>query len=427
MELKKNLAKHRLSVFMSVLWAGGGFLIFSLVITPLLFPPVVDMWHGRRMDLFILYGGLFCALFGVALFMVSARRFPYANRYELVFSLTLTANAVLVVLLALGRQYYSGKVIAAFTVFQLFWLGLEMFYRVHFVAYRFAVFPARITLTPEDFPEYKVSFAYSEPEMNERAFDAVIVEDETTLDRDWTKRLASCRAAKIPVVPLTVFLENSWGRIPLEILNGEPDISTAYSSRYLIVKKIIDKILAAIGIVLTLPLMGVLAVLVRLTSGSPIMYKQRRCGLGDRVFVIYKFRTMEKSRGEAARVTRFGAIMRRYHLDELPQLFNVLKGDLALVGPRPETPELSEIYRRNIPYYGLRTRVEQGVVGWALIHQGNVAGIEDTAVKLSYDIYYLKHASLFLDLYIMLKSVWIVLFGVEKLKTPNCLGVFRSK
>ncbi len=412
---------------MSVLWAAGGFLLFSFIITPLLFEPVVAMWHDHRLALLILYGGLLSALFSVALFMVSARRFPYANRYVLVFSLTLTANAILIVLLALTRQYYSGKVIAAFTVFQLFWLGLEMFYRVHFVEYRFAVFPARIKLTPEDFPEYKVSFAYSEPEMDERAFDAVIVEDETLFDRDWAKRLASCRAAKIPVVPLAVFLENSWGRIPLEILNGEPDVSVAYSSRYLMVKKVIDKILAAIGIVLTLPLVGLLAVLVRVTSGNPVMYKQRRVGIDNRVFVIYKFRTMEKGRGEAAKVTRFGAIMRRYHLDELPQLFNVLKGDLSLVGPRPETPELTEIYRRNIPYYGLRTRVEQGVVGWALIHQGNVAGIEDTAVKLSYDIYYLKHASLFLDLYIMLKSVWIVLFGVEKLKTPNCLGVFRSK
>lgn len=127
------------------------------------------------------------------------------------------------------------------------------------------------------------------------------------------------------------------------------------------------------------------------------------------------------------KVTAIGNLLRKFHIDELPQLLNVVKGDMALVGPRPETVELTEVYKQAIPGYILRNEIRPGVVSWALIHQGNVSGIEDTAVKLSYDLFYLKHISLFLDFYIILKTIWIMLSGTEKLSSPNGLRMFSRK
>ncbi len=422
MRLKKNLAKHRLSLLISLLWAAAGFLLFTLVASPLFFEAVAALWRNNWERVAPLYAGLGCSLFTVTLLMASTRRFPYSNRYEVLLSLTVSAMAAVLLLLALTRRYYSGKMLCAFLVFQVLWLGLEMFYRRRFVEYRFLVFPTGIRLAPEDFPEYRVAFACDEGQMIDRRIDAVIVEDENVLDEKWSARLAECLSAGIPVIPLAVFLENAWGRIPLEVLRGSPDMSVVYSNNYMLLKAITDRVLAAVGIVLLLPVMALLVLLALFTAGRPVFFNQERCGLNNRVFVMYKFRTMPDGNGSAARATRFWKILRRYHLDELPQLFNVLKGELSLVGPRPETPELTEFYRKNIPHYGLRLQVNQGVVGWALIHQGNVAGIEDTSVKLSYDIYYIKHASVFLDVYIILKSVWLVLFGIEIVKAPHCPG-----
>lgn len=427
MHLKKNLAKHRLSVLMSLLWAVCGFLLFTLAVTPLLLEPIVLLWRESRENVVPLYACLGAGLLGVAAFMTLARRHPYSNRYEVLISLSVASTAAALLLLAATRHFYSGRALCAFMLFQMAWFGLEVFYRGRFVEYRFAVFPSRIKLTPEDFPEYRVVFVHDECEMAERCVDAVIVEDENALDGKWAECLALCQSVRIPVIPMAAFLENAWGRIPLEALSGSPDLGCSNSNGYLLAKGMLDRVLAAVGMALLLPVMAVLGVLIFLTSGRPVFHNQERCGLNNRAFVMYKFRTMTRGEDSAVRATRLGRILRRYHLDELPQLLNVLKGELSLVGPRPELPDLAAAYRKRIPHYGLRTKVNQGVVGWALIHQGHVAGMEDTAIKLSYDIYYIKHASVVLDLYIILKSVWLVLFGIEKVKAPHCLGLFARE
>lgn len=431
--LKKRLTKHRLSLCMSIIWAIMGYLLFAFVITPFFFGSIVVMWRSDWRSIAPLYAGLACSLLTVSCFMASARRFPYSNKYEVLLSFVFVVNALLLIYLAIARYFYSTTILCCFILFQSVWLGMEVFYRAKFVQYFFAIFPASIKLASTDFPGYKMDFIYSRQEMECGKVDAVIVEDESALDKEWAKLLEDCRSANIPIIPLASFLENVWGRALLADAQDILVMTSVYSSWYLLIKKISDKVLALFGLTLLLPVIGGVAIALKWTSGNPVFFKQKRIGVNDRVFMMYKFRTMQchanapDSISATPTITPLGRFLRKYHLDELPQLYNVLKGDMTFVGPRPETPELTAYYRRTIPCYHLRTKIEQGVVGWALIHQGNVAGVDDTTIKVSYDIYYMKRATIFLDAYIILKSIWLVIFGIERVKSPHSFGLFSNK
>ena len=161
------------------------------------------------------------------------------------------------------------------------------------------------------------------------------------------------------------------------------------------------------------PVLFVLAVLIFITSQAPV-YSQRRMGKNNREFTIYKFRTMKAdaekfgpqwAQNRDPRVTRLGQLLRSSHLDELPQLLNIFKGEMAFVGPRPERPEFVAELEQKIPFYNLRHQLKPGVTGWAQINYPYGASLEDAKEKLQYDLYYLKHRSLILDLTIFLKTL----------------------
>ena len=186
------------------------------------------------------------------------------------------------------------------------------------------------------------------------------------------------------------------------------------------VKRAIDVTLAGFGLVLALPIMGLVAVAVWLTSDGPVLYHQRRVGQHGRVFVVHKFRSMHQN-AEAAtgavwsggdgdpRITSIGRFLRRTRLDELPQLWNILKGDMSFVGPRPERPEFVSQLTREIPYYGQRHAVRPGLTGWAQVRYTYGASVEDALMKLQYDLFYIKNLSLALDAFILFSTVKTVL------------------
>jgi len=169
------------------------------------------------------------------------------------------------------------------------------------------------------------------------------------------------------------------------------------------------------------PVMLLVALLVKLTSRGPALFRQTRVGLNDRTFSLYKFRSMyadaEATTGAVwaqkadPRVTPVGRWLRTLRLDELPQLFNVLRGDMLLVGPRPERPEFVDTFRGQIPFYRYRHAVKPGITGWAQINYQYGATLEDTIVKLEYDLYYIKHRSLSLDTLIILRTLKVMLFS----------------
>ena len=184
-------------------------------------------------------------------------------------------------------------------------------------------------------------------------------------------------------------------------------------------KRSMDIALAGIGLVLTSPLMLLVAAAVKLTSAGPALYHQGRVGLRNNVFVLHKFRSMrvdaERDTGAVwarpadSRVTPIGAFLRRSRLDELPQLWNILRGDMSLVGPRPERPEFVSKLGQDIPFYGQRHTVRPGLTGWAQVQYTYGASAEDALEKLQYDLFYIKHMSLALDLFIIVKTVKTVL------------------
>ena len=185
-------------------------------------------------------------------------------------------------------------------------------------------------------------------------------------------------------------------------------------------KRVLDLVVAGIGFAVTLPLMALIALAIKLTSPGPVLYHQRRVGRLGRVFTVHKFRTMQVD-AEAAtgpvwaakdgdvRVTPIGRRLRRARLDELPQFWNVLRGEMSLVGPRPERPEFVEALKRDIPYYGQRHVVRPGVTGWAQVRYTYGASTEDALQKLQYDLYYIKNASIALDLFIIFDTIKTVI------------------
>ncbi|MBI1875767.1 MAG: TIGR03013 family PEP-CTERM/XrtA system glycosyltransferase [Acidobacteria bacterium] len=184
-------------------------------------------------------------------------------------------------------------------------------------------------------------------------------------------------------------------------------------------KRALDITAASIGLVLASPLMAIVALAVKLTSKGPVLYHQQRTGLNGRPFTVHKFRTMcqdaEAKTGPTwataadPRITRVGAFLRKTRLDEVPQLWNVLCGEMSVVGPRPERPEFVRELTEQIPYYGQRHSVKPGVTGWAQVRYTYGASIEDTMEKLQYDLFYIKNASIGLDLFVLFTTVKIVL------------------
>lgn len=218
--------------------------------------------------------------------------------------------------------------------------------------------------------------------------------------------------------------ESLSGRVPINLLESDWVVRafldrTTSSGFYRLAKRAMDLLLGLIGLVGLVLLAPLIAVVILLDSGKPIFFSQERLGKGGVPYSIFKFRTM-KSKSDMEkealvtttndpRITRVGKILRKSHLDELPQIINVLRGEMSFVGPRSERTELIHIFQNEIPFYRARMLVKPGITGWAQIHQPYAETIEETALKLQYDLYYIEHASLFMDITILLRTVGSVL------------------
>jgi sugar transferase (PEP-CTERM system associated) len=226
--------------------------------------------------------------------------------------------------------------------------------------------------------------------------------------------LLSCKFAGIAVVDLLAFLERETGRVSVELVNPSWLIfseSFGWRARFEFATRAIDLVSALLILLLAAPLMCLIALLILIDDGMPIFYRQRRVGLMGKTFTLFKFRSMiRNAEGDGtprwanagdARVTRIGGLLRKLRLDELPQLFNVVSGSMSLVGPRPERPEFVDALSREIPYYQERHCVRPGITGWAQLCYPYGSSVRDALEKLQYDLYYIKHKSLVLDLMIL--------------------------
>lgn len=228
----------------------------------------------------------------------------------------------------------------------------------------------------------------------------------------------------VEVMRMPILYEEMTGRLPIHHLESDWIIRSfvdevRVSGMYELAKRALDIAGGLVGIVVLLLLFPLVALAIVLDSGFPITYKQTRLGKGARRFTIYKFRSMRQDaeqQGEAKlaekddpRVTRVGDFLRKTRLDEFPQFWNVLRGDMSLVGPRAERPELVAAFQKQVPFYRARLLVKPGVSGWAQINYGYYASVTEMAVKLEYDLYYIKHRSLSMDFQIILRTIGTML------------------
>jgi sugar transferase (PEP-CTERM system associated) len=238
------------------------------------------------------------------------------------------------------------------------------------------------------------------------------------------RELLDLRLSNVKVEEAAGLLEKINGKIEVEELHPSWLIFSEgfrLNSTIIFGRRVMSLLISAVLLLLVLPLLPLIALLIKVTSPGPVLYKQKRVGRNGQVFFCYKFRTMradaEADTGptwagdDDPRITKIGRLLRSTRLDEIPQLWNVFKGDMGFVGPRPERPEFVEWLSREIPYYNLRHLVRPGITGWAQISYQYGASLEEAREKLQYDLYYIKNISMAFDLFIIFQTIKIVLFG----------------
>lgn len=253
-----------------------------------------------------------------------------------------------------------------------------------------------------------------------RQCDGVVVDLSADIAPEWAQFIVGCANDGIAIFDSTRTKETLKGEIELQHL-GDIGIDTLLPRRgYLDIKSAIDFSIAIAVLPIVLPVLAVTAVAIKLDSPGSVFFVQERVGYRGHVFRCYKLRSMTSNAELSGpsfttafdpRVTRIGRFIRKFRIDELPQIFNILKGEMSWIGPRPEAVPLSREYERHINFYAFRHAVKPGISGWAAIRQGNVAEVAAATEKLRQDFFYIKNLSASLDLYIACRTVWIMVTG----------------
>lgn len=260
-----------------------------------------------------------------------------------------------------------------------------------------------------------------------RRWTGIVVASPEALDDATVRLLMMGRLSGTRIYDLAEYFETFLRKVPvLHLRAGWVVLSQGFHLLHNPIshrlKRMSDILIALSVLVLTVPLMGVVAIAVRLTSPGPVLFRQERIGARGKRFTVLKFRSMRvgSERGDKytqsqdPRLTSIGGFLRKSRLDELPQLWNILRGDMSFVGPRAEWTRCVEAYEHAIPFYHLRHVVKPGLTGWAQVHYPYGASVQDAIEKLQYDLWYIKHYSLFLDLRILLKTFRVVVFGMGR-------------
>ncbi|MGB3805575.1 MAG: sugar transferase [Erythrobacter sp.] len=257
--------------------------------------------------------------------------------------------------------------------------------------------------------------------------DGVVADLRADLPPEWEQALADVALQGCPVYHFKQLEEALTGKVDIEHLSENSLGSLIPNRAFADIKSIVDRLCALAVLPLVALPCALVALAIKLDSPGPVFFRQSRIGRGGAPFTVIKFRSMQCSqqRGDEriasvtqdhdGRITRVGAFIRRYRIDEVPQLINVLRGEMSWIGPRPEAHALAEWYEAELPFYAYRHIVRPGITGWAQVNQGHVADLTSVHDKLRYDFYYIKNFSLWLDLVIILRTVRIVLggFGVK--------------
>jgi len=376
-------------------------------------------------------GCLAAALAGIILIR-GLGRYPGVEESSYIFpSLTVCYGCLMLVLLMLRIPYSRLLLASTFTI------NLALLSTLYAMLRRST--KLRIGVVPEGQYQQLISMQNVEwrildcPQVPHRNIDAVSVDLGADLSGEWERRLATFALEGVPVYDLKHLKESLTGKVQIKHLS-ENNFGTLSPLRaWMTIKRIVDWLTALVATILLLPFWLIVAVFITIDSPGPVIFKQVRVGYRGKPFNVLKLRTMTAVR-EAARldvsdeesmenlkaavtqdgdqrITRVGRFLRQRRLDELPQLINILKGEMSWIGPRPEALVLSQWYEQEIPFYPYRHIVRPGISGWAQVHQGHVADVADVTEKLHFDFYYIKHFSLWIDLIVIGRTIRTIMTG----------------
>ncbi len=334
------------------------------------------------------------------------------------FSATFGALAAF---LLLARIEYGGvQLLSSYLLSTMFYIYIHQKYVVR-RRMRIGVIPSRATQHMPEVPLIDwVSLRLDDRNFHTKV-EAVVADLHGDHADEWDEQITRIVLSGIPVYHFKQIIEQTTGRVEINSLSENTLGSLNPNDVYLRVKSFFDMVIAAALIVAVSPLILLVGMLVRWESSGPALFRQERVGYRGKTFTLYKIRTMrtepappadpEASRRAAMtqigdpRITRLGHFLRRSRLDELPQLLNIVRGEMSLIGPRPEARALSNWYEREIPFYHYRHIIKPGVTGWAQVNQGHVVDVSDTREKLHLDFYYVKNFSFWLDVLIVIRTL----------------------
>lgn len=358
---------------------------------------------------------------GTALNLRSLNFFPGRRSAVAGVPLLMVWYGVCALLLLLLRWPYSLQYIFMGFVLSVLWLLLHSIMLWRQRVARLAFVPLGRAMHLDAIPG-AIWIKLEQPQLTAELDAHAIVADlhAPALTDAWQKFLAECTLQHIPVYNIRQVEESLTGRIRIRHMYENDLGSLLPSPAYMLTKRCLETLLIVLLLPILLPLMLLVALLIKLDDGGRVFYNQERVGYRGKPFVMYKFRSMtdcaelnqqQETVDGDIRLTRVGRFIRKRRIDELPQIFNVLKGEMSLIGPRAEYKKFADELEKQVPFYQYRHIVKPGISGWAQVMQGHVIGAAQTQIKIEYDFYYIKYFSFWLDTLIACKTIKIVLTG----------------
>lgn len=414
-------SKHR-----PLLSSAAGQIALAMVALLVQYIAIVTIYRPAMERADLIYStAIGCAIatsFGIFL-IKSVGKYPGVEETSYIVPGFCASYGLLLIAYVLGRLEYSRIFISS-----SFLINVLMFFVLHSVLRRRR--RMRIGLVPEGeyLPLLKVVgvdwVTLQSPYADVTHLHAISVDLRSDVSDEWERRLANFALEGLPVYHSKHLLESLTGKVTIEHLseNSFGTLSPLYA--YMRIKRVVDFVAAAAALIFLFPLLLIIGILIAIDSPGPVLFRQIRVGYQGRPFRVFKFRTMTaeqdepvpaieaaKTKSSDKRITRIGGFLRQSRLDELPQILNVIKGEMSWIGPRPEAEVLSRWYENEIPFYRYRHIVRPGITGWAQVNQGHVSEVHEVTSKLHYDFYYIKNFSPWIDILIVMRTIRTMLTG----------------
>ena len=372
-------------------------------------------WAELNIRTFISLSIIIYLLFSVISLRIN--RFSFREQAGIIFFVLSVCVSLFLTVIAIGRLYYSRSYILYYYLFSYIWVCIGFYFYRNPKNSFFLLCPWGLCLEL-DKDRGKNWELLEKPEL--KKCDGIIADLHEKIEPEWMRMIANASLTNIPIYHAASVYEKTNGRVSLYHLS-EGLLSTYKANQvYFWIKSIFEKIVILIFSPVLLLIGVITALLIKLTSKGPVFFIQNRAGRKGKPFNMYKFRTMTtESEKEGAqftssdddRIIPAGKLLRKFRIDEIPQFINILKGDMSLIGPRPEQVVFTEKFDKEIPFYAYRHLVNPGITGWAQVAHGYAAGVEETEIKLEFDLYYIKYMGFWLDFLIVMKTIKTILTG----------------